>query len=121
MPWPLLFVGTVREEPTMRRFGLSFIALLLLATPVSFASTAGPAQLWVAWPEGRSLDAAWESGAVVLDRFPDALVVADASSPLGSGSKVPSRWARGRRRRSCTPRRRDRARRSTPRRSPRAA
>ncbi len=37
-------------------------------------------RLWVAPLEGREVGAAWESGAVLLDRFPDAVVLRDASS-----------------------------------------
>lgn len=64
----------------MRRLGPLCIALVLGATLQAVPCTAGPAELWVAWPDGRPVDSAWEAGAEVRDRFPDAVVVADAVS-----------------------------------------
>lgn len=64
----------------MRQLGLCCIVLFLSATPFSFASAASTEQLWIAWSDGRSVDDAWDSGAAVRDRFPDALVLADAAS-----------------------------------------
>jgi hypothetical protein len=41
---------------------------------------APPERLWVVWLDGRSVDQAIATGARVIDRFPDAVIVADASS-----------------------------------------
>jgi hypothetical protein len=61
------------------------------ATVVSEASASAastvPFQLWVAPLAGRDLEAAWSTGAALLDRFPDAVIVRDATaaSALASG------------------------------------
>jgi len=79
-----------------------------LDTPLIVAPAA--AQLWIAWldgqgadRDGKAMDRAWATGAVLLDRFPDALLVCDAKSaaalraaafrvegpvPLGTGKTV---------------------------------
>lgn len=41
---------------------------------------AQPEQLWVVWLDGHTLDQAMATGARVIDRFPDAVIVADALS-----------------------------------------
>jgi len=51
-------------------------ATLLLASPAH----AAPERVWVAWLDGHTVDQAIATGAVVLDRFPDAVIVADPSS-----------------------------------------
>lgn len=44
------------------------------------AAASAPARLWVVWLDGRSVDQAISTGARVLDRFPDAVIVADEAS-----------------------------------------
>lgn len=70
------------------RWAALFLTLALasasFAAPaeVPFLSADAPAaasQIWVAWLDGRSLDQARSAGALLLDRFPDAVIVADAT------------------------------------------
>ncbi len=59
------------------------LALLLAVSAVSTAvaaPSAPPERLWVGWLDGHSIEDAMATGAVLLDRFPDAVVLADAAS-----------------------------------------
>ncbi len=65
----------MRSSP--RSFAWLFVAVaLLLARP----AVAAPERVWVAWLDGHTVDDAIATGAVVLDRFPDVAIVADAAS-----------------------------------------
>lgn len=50
------------------------------SAPEAALPPAPPAQLWVVWLDGRTLDQAIATGARVLDRFPDAVIVSDPGS-----------------------------------------
>ncbi len=58
------------------------LAPLLAVAGLLLASTtySAPERVWVAWLDGRTVDQAIATGAVVLDRFPDAAIVADEAS-----------------------------------------
>lgn len=49
------------------------------ATPAELTATP-PARVWVVWLDGRTVDQAVATGARVLDRFPDAVIVSDVGS-----------------------------------------
>jgi len=48
--------------------------------PEAFVPGVPPERIWVAWLDGRTLSDAIATGARILDRFPDAVIVADAGS-----------------------------------------
>lgn len=58
---------------------LLFLALGLGA-PLVNSAAAAPSELWVAWLDGRSIEDAAAIKAQILDRFPDAVIVMDATS-----------------------------------------
>jgi hypothetical protein len=59
------------------------LAALLSADSVSAAN---PERLWVAWLDAHSIQQAQATKAVLLDRFPDAVIVADEGSALALGA-----------------------------------
>jgi hypothetical protein len=63
---------------------LALALLLLCSLSTSSSVAANPAQLWIVpLANGQTIEQAWDAGAIVLDRFPQALLVADDSSVEG--------------------------------------
>ncbi len=58
------------------------LLLLLLCSPSTFSpAAANPEQLWIVpLTSGQTIEQAWDAGAIILDRFPEALLVADDGS-----------------------------------------
>jgi hypothetical protein len=65
----------MRSSPRWTLWLLTAAALIL-----AWPAAAAPESVWVAWLDGHTVDEAIATGAVVLDRFPDAAIVADATS-----------------------------------------
>lgn len=66
----------MRPRSLLRSSAL-LLGIVLCGMP---AAAAPPDRLWVAWLDGRTVDQAITTGARILDRFPDAVIVDDASS-----------------------------------------
>lgn len=71
-----LLLGLVLWIPVAAPVSVSEAATALDAKPPA----ASPERLWVVWLDGRPVDQAVATGARVIDRFPDAVIVADAWS-----------------------------------------
>ncbi|NOT33217.1 MAG: M20/M25/M40 family metallo-hydrolase [Candidatus Eisenbacteria bacterium] len=70
------------RHPALSVLFAAAIAATLLTTPTLAARdlTPRPARLHVAWLDGRTLEQAMATGAELLDRFPDAVLVANEAS-----------------------------------------
>ncbi len=76
--------GLARTRPpereggiSMRKGSLAASLLLLVLSSITFA--AAPESIWIApLADGRTIGAAWKAGVDPLDRFPEALILADA-------------------------------------------
>ncbi len=62
------------------RIVLSISLLAVLVSSALAGPSVKPTRLWVSWLDGRDLSAAQAVAGPVLDRFPDAVIVADAAA-----------------------------------------